>query len=142
MKLKELERNYGEPMVRMALGHMFEKGMEIFRGITDEEIEECKGNAVMSTEFIQTLLKISREISNLSLWDEILPYIKEEVGIYGITDYKKKSERYACIAYNAICLGQLDEQYEKDDLLCELCCDEEEFDEIMEDMSAYDYEEV
>ena len=35
------------------------------------------------------------------------------------------------IAYNAICLGQLDERYDKEDLICELGCDEEEYDEIM-----------
>ena len=48
-----------------------------------------------------------------------------------IEDYKEKYQNMKNIAYNAICLGQLDERYDKEDLICELGCDEEEYDEIM-----------
>ena len=35
------------------------------------------------------------------------------------------------IAYNAICLGQLDEIYDRDDLMCELGCTEEEYEILL-----------
>lgn len=59
-----------------------------------------------------------------------------------LKELENKLERFATIAYNAIELGQLDEQYaSKEDLCCELGCTVEEFDEIMEGMSAFDMEE-
>ena len=142
MKLKELEKNHGEVMIRMALSYMFDKGMEFCSKITDDDVAKLEANAIMSKEFVQELVEVATEISGYSLWNDILPYIKEEIVISGFEDYKKKSERFATIAYNAIGLGQLDEQYaSKEDLCCELGCDEEEFDEIMEGMSAFDMEE-
>lgn len=49
-----------------------------------------------------------------------------------IEKLKKERERFLTIAYNAICFGQLDELYDKERLLKELGCTEEEYDEIME----------
>ena len=141
MKLKEMERNYGEPVIRMALSYMFDKGMEFCREITDEEIESVEGNVIMTKAFTEQLIRVAREISKMSLWNDILPYIKEEVGVYGVPNYKEKMERYQTIAYNAIELGQFDEMYDEEDLFCELGCTAEEFDEIMEGMSAYDMED-
>ena len=48
-------------------------------------------------------------------------------------DYKEKANRYLTIAYNAITFAQLDELYDKDRLLEELGCTEEEYNEIMEE---------
>ena len=49
-----------------------------------------------------------------------------------IQQLEKERNRFLTIAYNAICLGQLDERFSKDELLRELGCNEEEFAEIME----------
>lgn len=63
------------------------------------------------------------------LWCELSGNIKEEE-----IDYKKLANRYLTIAYNAICLGQLDEIYaDKEQLMNELGCTEEEYDAIMEE---------
>lgn len=48
-------------------------------------------------------------------------------------EYKEKTNRYLTIAYNAITLGQLDELYSKEELMNELGCTEEEYNEIMEE---------
>ena len=45
---------------------------------------------------------------------------------------QEERRRFLTIAYNAICLGGLDEIYDKDRLIAELGCSEEEYDEIME----------
>lgn len=60
------------------------------------------------------------------LWCDLTGSKKEEE-----INYKEKARKYLIIAYNAICLGQLDEQYDRDHLLKELGCTEEEYDEIM-----------
>lgn len=49
-----------------------------------------------------------------------------------IKKLERERERFLIIAYNAICLGQLHELYDKERLLKELGCTEEEYDEIME----------
>lgn len=45
---------------------------------------------------------------------------------------KKERDRFLTIAYNAIVFGQLNERFSKDELLQELDCSEEEYEEIME----------
>ncbi len=46
---------------------------------------------------------------------------------------ENERNRFLTIAYNAICLGQLDEVYaSEEELLKELGCTKEEYDEIME----------
>lgn len=58
---------------------------------------------------------------------DLIEMYKEE-----IAKLKEERRRFLCIAYNAICLGQLDEIYEEESLLDELGCTKEEYDEIMD----------
>ena len=58
--------------------------------------------------------------------DELSSNEKEEI------DYKEKAMRYLTIAYNAITFAQLDEMYDRERLIEEIGCTEEEYDEIME----------
>lgn len=62
------------------------------------------------------------------LWCELSGNKKEKE-----VDYKFKYERMLTIAYNAITFSQLHEMYDKDTLINELGCTEEEYDEIMEE---------
>ena len=59
--------------------------------------------------------------------DELSSNEKEEE-----IDYKEKAMRYLTIAYNAITFAQLDEMYDRERLIEEIGCTEEEYDEIME----------
>ena len=140
LKIGAIEEKYGNVIFGMGLYYLVEKGQTFCKTITEDEINSVEGNALMSKEFTQDIIRCGIELANCDVWD-IFAYIKACVGIDGCTDYEKKSERFAAIAYNAIALGQLDEQYDKEDLCCELGCTEEEFDEIMEGMSVYDMEE-
>ena len=56
----------------------------------------------------------------------------EITAIKQIKDLKDKNNLYLNIAYNAICLGQLDELYSESRLADELGCTVEELKEIME----------
>lgn len=58
--------------------------------------------------------------------DELSSNEKEEI------DYKEKAMRYLTIAYNAITFAQLDEMYDRERLIEEIGCTEEEYDEIMD----------
>lgn len=93
-------------------------------------------------EIIEKLTKHSMEIIKNNEWemDDInTDYESYEEGyLTALSDVKEylmklddKTNRMLIIAYNAICLGQLDEQYDKERLLQELGCTEEEYDEIM-----------
>lgn len=131
-ELKKYVESINSIVFRMALSQLMVMGVENASKISDEDIENCKENDMMTKEFVQDLFKVTRELAKYEIWD-ILAYIKEYVGIDGCTDWKGKANRYITIAYNAICLGQLDERYDKEDLIYELGCDEDEYDEIMED---------
>ena len=59
--------------------------------------------------------------------------VSEEDLVRKIARLQEERTRFLTIAYNAICFGQLDEMYDKERLLEELGCSEEEYDEIMKD---------
>lgn len=48
------------------------------------------------------------------------------------------TERAMAIAYNSIIFGKLEEAYDKEELMSELGCPEEEYDEIMNGNSNYE----
>lgn len=129
-ELKKYVESINGIIFRMALSQLMTMGVENASKISDEDIENCKENDMMTKEFVQDLFRVTRELAKYEIWD-ILAYVKEYVGINGCTDCEGKANRYLTIAYNAICLGQLDERYDEEDLIYELGCDEEEYGEIM-----------
>lgn len=132
-ELKSLENKVGSVMFRMALNLLFINGSDKISKITDEEINKYKGNDFMTDEFVQDITRTSRELSKYNLFKDLIPYIKENIDVFGCTDHKEKANRYLTIAYNAICLGKLDELFNRQTLIDELGCTEEEYDEIMEE---------
>ena len=96
-------------------------------------------------EIIDKLTKHSMEIIKNNEWemDDVDTDCRncrsyEEGYLTALLDVKEhlmklddKTNRMLIIAYNAICLGQLNDQYDKEELLEELGCTEEEYDEIM-----------
>lgn len=129
-ELKKYANSVDIIALRLALTHLVAIGADNAINITDEDIENCKGNGMMTKEFTQDVFRITRELAKYEIWD-VFEYIKEEVNVGKCTNWKEKANRYLTIAYNAICFGQLDEMYDKEDLMRELGCDEDEYDEIM-----------
>lgn len=68
----------------------------------------------------KTYDKIKNESNNIYKLGELINQLEAE------------RNRFLTIAYNAIKLAQLDEQYSEGELLRELGCSKEEYDEIME----------
>ena len=60
----KIYRNTHPAMYSMAVGYILDKGMKTTRGITDEEISELKGNAMMTKEFVQGLVRTARKIAD------------------------------------------------------------------------------
>lgn len=80
--------------------------------------------------------RVSKTNKN-QLYVDIIACLKKDLD--RLTEYHEETieklqeerNRFLTIAYNAICLGQLDEIYDEDRLLKELGCTKEEYDEIM-----------
>lgn len=127
-KLLELRREYKDLLMLLAITYLIDKGKDFCASIDDEDLEVIEDNAMMTKEFQETFIKIAREIAKECDINDLFSYIAE----YVADDNAKKANRMLNIAYNAICLGQLDERFDTEDLCEELGCTEEEFNEIME----------
>ena len=67
----------------MAVNHLCDIGLRMSRKITDEDIENQKGNGLMTKEFCQELLKTTRDIANaIDGPYELLSFMSQE-DIYG-----------------------------------------------------------
>lgn len=122
-KISELEFNF-------ALQYLFLKGEEYCKAITDEQIERVTSNSFMTKEYMQNIIKNARTLSYYNLFEDILPNFN-----------KDKVDKYLSISYNAITLGQLNEQYDPEDLAYELGCDIEDLITIMSPELDYLMEE-
>lgn len=47
----------------MAVAHLLDVGFRNVSGITDEQIENLEGNGLMTQQFVQDLVRVSREIA-------------------------------------------------------------------------------
>lgn len=120
--MEELKREVGEVMFDMALMQLIEAGKEVVSIIGDEAIEEVEGSILVGKEWMKELFITIRELSEFNTVHEIYPYLMCD---------KNKLHRMTIIAQNAIILGELWEDYSKDDLMNELGMTEDEYKEII-----------
>lgn len=62
----------------MVISYILDKGMSIIKEITDEDIADIEGNALMSAEFCRAIVRASREVVRECSQDEIIQFIKAE----------------------------------------------------------------
>lgn len=48
----------------MAISYLMDIGFRNAKEITDKDIEEAEGNGLMTKEFVETLMKLARDIAN------------------------------------------------------------------------------
>ena len=79
MKAKEIIDSVykGIPYV-MVISYILDKGQMVISDITDEEIEELDGNAMMTEDFVKNLVRASREVVKQCDQDDIIRLIKSE----------------------------------------------------------------
>lgn len=76
-KVKQIINEEFDGRVAMAVvTYILDKGFENLKEVTDEEILEVKGNALMSDRFVQSLVRAAVRICReVNMIDEFLPYV-------------------------------------------------------------------
>lgn len=73
-----IKKEIGTEYELMVITYLFDKGFSFCQSITDEDVAEVKGNGMMSTEFVQSLVRCARELAkNFELID-IMKYVRCE----------------------------------------------------------------
>lgn len=123
-----IENRVGTPMFYTALSQMFTIGIREASGLSDKEIADIAMDEhdYTTTEFAQEIFRVAREIANLRLWDDIMPYIKDYMNFQSNENYKKRAEMYKSIAQSVI---ENHSNYEQ--VAQELGYKTEEFEKIM-----------
>lgn len=130
--LKKLYDKTNKPMFCMAITHLMDIGFRKAIEITDEEISEIKENSMMTQDFIQNLVRLTREIANVASPVEIIQFC-QAIEMYDITYYapnrKINYDRMTELATTAIwsLLDDVDEEEYNEQLeSCDIYLEEEE----------------
>lgn len=70
-QLTELLIKKGRPVFSVAIGHLMYLGYQTVLEITDEDIEEVEGNAMMTKEFSQEIVSTARQIAKITEEDPV-----------------------------------------------------------------------
>ena len=62
-KINKVKKGVREDVFAMAVSYLLDKGYDFCSSLTDEDIEEVDGSAGMSKEFVQGILRLSRDIA-------------------------------------------------------------------------------
>ena len=65
-QLTELLLKKGKPVFSMAIGQLMYLGYQVALQITDEDIEEVEGNAIMTEGFSQEIVSTARQIAKIT----------------------------------------------------------------------------
>lgn len=88
-QIKEINKKYGEHMVRMAIDHMVGVGANNLKDVNADEVcakilKETPENYIMTPEFRAELMRCSIELANVSIGD-ILKYVQTDMAYDGVT---------------------------------------------------------
>jgi len=62
----------------MIISYILDKGQSVIKEITDEQIAEVEGNALMTEGFCRAIIRAAREVVRECTQDEIIQLIKAE----------------------------------------------------------------
>ena len=74
-----IENQFDGRMQPLLFSYILEKGTEVLKEVTDEQIESVKGKGITSADFMQALVRTARDISKKHSSKEIMKYIKSYV---------------------------------------------------------------
>ena len=96
-----IRRNFDSRMEMAIVTYILDKGWDVIKQITEEDIAEIKGNALMTDDFCQALVRAAyRVVNECNQIEEFLPFIvnylyvpnakmKEiELSKHGLKDYE------------------------------------------------------
>lgn len=91
---KIIDTNFDARMTNAVIGYIVDKGWDNVKEITDEQIAEIEGQALMTAEFAQALVKTAREIcQTCSMWEDFMPFIRCHIGINGYQTQELRLEK-------------------------------------------------
>lgn len=81
----------------MAISYLMDIGFRNAKEITDEDIDECEGNGLMTKSFCQELMKIARDIANVCEPSELIQLCQAE-DVFDIPDKMSRTrmEKIIC----------------------------------------------
>jgi len=125
----ELKKKYDKSnsfMFNLAVTNIVEKGMKVCTKITDEAIEEIKGNDLFPKHYLQGVVELSRELSREVTPAELIQFCETEE-ILDVQSYAEKISRHRleAIAYNAVTILR-EEGYSVEDVMDMLNIDEDD----------------
>lgn len=59
--------------------YLFDKGYSFCQSVTDEDIAKLEGNVMMTTDFVQSLVRCARDLTNEFELIDIMQYIRCEL---------------------------------------------------------------
>lgn len=96
---KIIHDNFDARVSGMAIYYILEKGMDNIKKISDETIAKIKGNAMMTDEFAQSIVKTAKKICLNCTENDILTYVRcylpLEPQIQDIEIYKEDMPEYS-----------------------------------------------
>ena len=91
---KIVDANFDARMTNAVIGYIIDKGWDNVKCITDEQISNLESQALMTKEFVQSLVKTAREIcQTCSMWEDLMPYIRCHIGINGYQTQEIRLEK-------------------------------------------------
>ena len=89
----EFDSRLGLAVLSYTLGQL---GQDQAASLTDDDIEKAEGNALMTKDFVQSLMKCAKRVaSECSFTNDIVPYIIEEYGY--LSNIRKIAEKLVMI---------------------------------------------
>lgn len=76
---KVIEETFDARMQRAVFEYLLDKETKTLSKVTEDQIATVKGNAMMTDEFVQCLVRCAVEISKQCTVEEIIEYIKKYV---------------------------------------------------------------
>lgn len=73
-----IKNEIGTEYELMVITYLFDKGFSFCQRITDEDIAQLEGNSMMSTDFVQSLVRCARELANNFELIDIMKYVRRE----------------------------------------------------------------
>ena len=92
---KDLKKIYDENHVvlfNMAFTHLMDIGWRNAINITDKEMDELEGNGMMTKEFVQDLMRLTRELAKTARPVELIQFAQVEK-LYDTRGYKTKEAK-------------------------------------------------
>lgn len=96
MSYSELKKFYDKTRLDyfvMAITHLMDIGWRNAEKITDEEIEKCEGNGLMTKDFVQWIQRTAREITRIADGSVELIQFCEAQDVFDIQNYSDMTPR-------------------------------------------------